>query len=96
MTDFYEDACYLSNSEAEPDSEAEDNLLYFSESKSTTASSQPEQLAWDDPQALLNTWLGELDSLKAVSVLPYLTLNSFVLFGFVFDHARQRTNALPY
>ena len=60
MTDFYEDACYLSNSEAEePDSEAED----FSEPKTT----EPEQLAWDDPQALLNTWLGELDSLKAVS-----------------------------
>ena len=94
MTDFYEDACYLSNSEAEPDSEAEDNLLYFSECKSTAAGSSQaaEQLAWDDPQALLNTWLGELDSLKAVSVflaLPHRVL----LFVFCFVSAMRASES---
>lgn len=59
MSDFYEEACYLSNSEAEPDSETEDSVA-------KPAAVKPE-LAWDDPQALLNTWLGELDNLHMVS-----------------------------
>ncbi len=58
MSDFYEEACYLSNSEAEPDSETEDSVA--------KPAVKPE-LAWDDPQALLNTWLGELDNLHMVS-----------------------------
>lgn len=55
MTDFYEEACYLSNGEAD-DSEPDETLPAHSA-----------QLAWDDPQALLSAWLGELDSLGAVS-----------------------------
>ena len=58
MSDYYEEACYLSNSEAEPDSENEDSV--------TKPVIKPE-LTWDDPQALLNTWLGELDNLNMVS-----------------------------
>lgn len=60
MTDFYEESCYLSNGEAEADSETED----FAPIEAPKSG----ELAWDDPQALLNTWLGELDSLKMVSV----------------------------
>nr|CAH0101623.1 unnamed protein product [Daphnia galeata] len=65
MSDYYEEACYLSNSEAEPDSENEDSV--------TKPVIKPE-LTWDDPQALLNTWLGELDNLNMVShdLLPVL------------------------
>ncbi|KAI9552132.1 Ras-associated and pleckstrin-like proteiny domains-containing protein 1 [Daphnia sinensis] len=55
MSDFYEEACYLSNSEAEPDSETEDAVV---------KPAAKAELAWDDPQALLNTWLGELDNLN--------------------------------
>lgn len=66
MTDFYEEACYLSNSEAEPDSETEDSGGCRRATDGSTGQQQPD-LAWDDPQALLNTWLGELDSLKVVS-----------------------------
>lgn len=88
MTDFYEDACYLSNSEAEPDSETEDSGgggcgvngsgAMLSRNK---AAAEPE-LAWDDPQALLNTWLGELDSLQVVS-LHFTVFFSCFSFGFV-------------
>ena len=68
MTDFYEDACYLSNSEAEPDSEVEDlEDTIVSGADSSRAKQTPSELQWDDPQALLNTWLGELDNLKVVS-----------------------------
>jgi hypothetical protein len=76
MTDFYEDACYLSTSEPEPDSEVEeldDDVNHDSRRSNgkaaTKGSSAPssEPLQWEDPQALLNTWLGELDSLKVVS-----------------------------
>ena len=67
MTDYYEDACYLSNSEAEPDSETEDCGADDGSGARLTNNPEPE-LAWDDPQALLNTWLGELDSLQAVSL----------------------------
>ena len=76
MTDFYEDACYLSTSEPEPDSEVEeldDDVNHDSRRSNgkaaTKGSSAPssEALQWEDPQALLNTWLGELDSLKVVS-----------------------------
>ncbi len=84
MTDYYEDACYLSNSEAEPDSEAEEcsdsigtNKPAISSSGSTTTTgNKPEQLNWDETQALLNTWMGELDSLQAVSAKPF----TFFLF----------------
>lgn len=88
MTDYYEDACYLSNSEAEPDSEAEEcsdsigtNKPAISSSGSTTtAGNKPEQLNWDETQALLNTWMGELDSLQAVSAKPF----TFVCFTLQF------------
>lgn len=72
MSDFYEEACYLSNSEAEPDSETEDSVA-----KPVV---KPE-LVWDDPQTLLNTWLGELDNLHMVShdLLPVFLLQA--LFG---------------
>lgn len=75
MSDFYEEACYLSNSEAEPDSETEDVFTTTISNRTTCqekhikkeeAVIKPE-LAWDDPQALLNTWLGELDNLNMVS-----------------------------
>lgn len=70
MTDFYEEACYLSNSEAEPDSESEDTVV------KPVAKPEP---VWDDPQALLNTWLGELDNLNMVShdLLPVLLRTFF-------------------
>ncbi|KAK4035860.1 hypothetical protein OUZ56_027941 [Daphnia magna] len=64
MSDFYEEACYLSNSEAEPDSETEDAVV---------KPAAKAELAWDDPQALLNTWLGELDNLN-MFVLVYRVL----------------------
>lgn len=75
MSDFYEEACYLSNSEAEPDSETEDSVA-------KPAAVKPE-LVWDDPQALLNTWLGELDNLHMVShdMLPVFLL-LLLLTGF--------------
>ena len=68
MTDFYEDACDLSNSEPEADSD--DDMAPVlpaagASSGQADASGPPE--SWDDPQTLLNTWLGELDNLKEVS-----------------------------
>ena len=75
MTDFYEDTCYLSNSEAEPDSESED--VATSEQQPPLPASVDGQTTWDDPQALLNTWLGELDNLNMVSQL-------FSFFFFLF------------
>lgn len=76
MTDFYEDACYLSNSEAEPDSEVEDFDHDFKDdavdcvrrkARPTKESVSSESFQWEDPQALLDTWLGELDNLNVVS-----------------------------
>lgn len=77
MSDFYEEACYLSNSEAEPDSETEDFTV--TGSQETEAVAKPE-LAWDDPQALLNTWLGELDNLNMVSDATKFRLLFFSVF----------------
>ena len=70
MTDFYEDACYLSNSEPEADSDDDSGPIIPASSAQPDASGQPEEESWDDPQVLLNTWLGELDHLKEVSPFP--------------------------
>lgn len=85
MSDFYEEACYLSNSEAEPDSETEDVFTTTSSNRACLenhreAATKPE-LAWDDPQALLNTWLGELDNLNMVSDATSLCLGPSVVTG---------------
>lgn len=73
MSDFYEEACYLSNSEAEPDSETEDAVV---------KPAAKAELAWDDPQALLNTWLGELDNLNMVSHHILLPVFLFCILHF--------------
>lgn len=82
MTDFYEDACYLSNSEAEPDSETEEcsSSSGVGASKPDVVQHDPASAAWEDPQALLNTWLGELDNLQAVSPNTILSFFFFPLF----------------
>ena len=70
MSDFYEEACYLSNGEAD-DSEAEEfapmGHLSPTPRKQPIPAKESGELAWDDPAALLSTWLGELDSLQMVS-----------------------------
>ena len=79
MSDFYEEACYLSNSEAEPDSETEDVATSAHNDKTVA---KPE-LAWDDPQALLNTWLGELDNLNMVSLRYQVSPLFFLCLYFI-------------
>ena len=81
MTDFYEDACYLSDSEPEADSDDDSGAPIVAAAAAAAAaaadaSAQPDASAsWDDPANLLNTWLGELDHLKEVRFHYFLIIN---------------------
>lgn len=78
MSDFYEEACYLSNGEAEADdSEAEEFAPMGSHAEAPAARSG--ELAWDDPAAMLDAWLGELDSLQMVSTASIVDIHQGAL-----------------